>query len=226
MSYKDFAHNIYSENGEDGIIQQLFKDLNITRGIVVEFGAWDGFYCSNTANLWYNRGFFALLMENHKENVRRCKEAARRHSVQVWDGTVDKLNHEENSLAKLIDDSKFHFNEDNFALLSIDIDSYDYELWEDYKGVRPKVVIIEVSSGYRPDVEYVDRNGKNGCSLLSLMKLADRKGYRCVCHVGNAILVRDDLVDQLPKYDWSPEALWSSPQEMKDRLATLKRPYR
>ena len=61
--YSKYGKNIISQNGEDGVIEQLFSDLNITDGIVVEFGAWDGVYLSNIFNLWKNKGFNALLIE-------------------------------------------------------------------------------------------------------------------------------------------------------------------
>ena len=36
--YLQFSKNIFSQNGEDGIIQQLFSDLKITDYVLVEFG--------------------------------------------------------------------------------------------------------------------------------------------------------------------------------------------
>ena len=61
--YSKYGKNIISQNGEDGVIEQLFSDLNIRDGVVVEFGAWDGIYLSNIFNLWKNKGFNALLIE-------------------------------------------------------------------------------------------------------------------------------------------------------------------
>jgi len=40
--YLDFIKNVYSQNGEDGVIEKIFKDLEIIDGVVCEFGAWDG----------------------------------------------------------------------------------------------------------------------------------------------------------------------------------------
>ena len=39
--YNTYAKNIYSQNGEDGIISELLKRLEINNGWVCEFGAQD-----------------------------------------------------------------------------------------------------------------------------------------------------------------------------------------
>src|SRR5581483_10712642 len=48
----DFKLNVFSQWGEDGIIQKIFNIIGVKSKICVEFGAADGFYFSNTANLW------------------------------------------------------------------------------------------------------------------------------------------------------------------------------
>ena len=47
--FEKFKKNYYSQNGEDGIIQELIKLLNINdNSWCCEFGAWDGKNSSNT----------------------------------------------------------------------------------------------------------------------------------------------------------------------------------
>ena len=62
--YFKYAKNIFSQNGDDGIIEKIFEHLKINDGVVVEFGAWDGIYLSNVYNLWKNKNFSALLIES------------------------------------------------------------------------------------------------------------------------------------------------------------------
>lgn len=57
--YNSYSSNIYSQNGEDGIIKELLKCVNINNGWVCEFGAWDCIYLSNTFNL-VEKGFNAV----------------------------------------------------------------------------------------------------------------------------------------------------------------------
>ena len=49
-----FARNVYSQFGEDGILEELFSRFPAPRdrnSFCVEFGAWDGIHLSNCANL-------------------------------------------------------------------------------------------------------------------------------------------------------------------------------
>ena len=39
-----------------------------------------------------------------------------------------------------------------FEILSIDIDSYDLEVWESIISYKPKIVIIEINSEYLPGI--------------------------------------------------------------------------
>ena len=64
--YEQYNYNIYSQNGEDGVIEELLNRLNITNGWVCEFGAWDGIHLSNTFNLIKNKSFNAVLIEGDK----------------------------------------------------------------------------------------------------------------------------------------------------------------
>ncbi len=41
-TYHKYCKNIYSQNGEDGIIEQLLKELNINNGTFCEFCGFSG----------------------------------------------------------------------------------------------------------------------------------------------------------------------------------------
>ena len=59
----EYSSNVFSQFGEDGITKNILEFLNIDSGIVLEIGAWNGFYLSNTANLWSkNENFKAILL--------------------------------------------------------------------------------------------------------------------------------------------------------------------
>ena len=62
MSLRKFEYNVKSQNGEDGVIEEIFNRIGTKNNICVEFGAWDGIQLSNTFNLWNNREWNAVLI--------------------------------------------------------------------------------------------------------------------------------------------------------------------
>jgi hypothetical protein len=57
-----FKQNIHSQNGEDGIIAEIVKRLNIVNGIACEFGSADGWWLSNIRNLM-DQGWTGVQLE-------------------------------------------------------------------------------------------------------------------------------------------------------------------
>lgn len=99
----------------------------------------------------------------------------------------------------------------DFELLSIAVDGEDFHIRRGMTLYRPKIVIIEINSSLPPDVEQTHGSGREGSSFASTARLGREKGYATVCHTGNAILVRDDLVSRLmlPADDFAhPETLF------------------
>lgn len=45
-----YSKNVYSQNGEDGILQEIIQRTGL-KGTAIEFGGHDGFFCSNVRNL-------------------------------------------------------------------------------------------------------------------------------------------------------------------------------
>ena len=215
--YIQFAKNIYTQNGEDGIIEQLFEDLKIDSGIVVEFGAWDGVYLSNVYNLWRNRNFNAILIEGDQHKAKELEKISKKinrvESVNVF---VSPNKNDTNSIDNILSRSSFTINNDTFALMSIDIDSCDYYIFESIERFLPKVIIIETNSGKTDEFVTYDQ----GCSLVSVNKLGVSKNYTLVCHTGNAIFVRNDLMPLIPTSDYSVEKLYHN-DDMLDKLQKI-----
>jgi hypothetical protein len=81
----------------------------------------------------------------------------------------------------------------DYDILNIDIDSYDHEIWQEHK-LNPKIIIIEINSGLNPSVNSDKIRGYNFTDSLNV---GISKGYSCVCHTGNMIFVRNDLLNKL-----------------------------
>lgn len=194
--YNTYNFNIHSQNGEDGIIEEILKRLNITTGWVCEFGAWDGIHLSNTFHL-VTKGFNAVFIEGDKNKYKDLLNTVEKYKNIIPLNAFVDHNDTENSLDNLL--SKTNIPKD-FDLLSIDIDSYDYQVWKSLKTYRPKIVIIEINSYVNTvDDEYhIHEPGKyNGSSFKSTLHLGIEKDYTFVLHTGNMIFVRNDLFDKL-----------------------------
>ena len=200
----NYAKDVYSQNGEDGILEEIFKKLNIPVGQFVEFGAWDGKHLSNTYNLLENRNWSGLYIEYEDDKYKELEKlnVVYKDRIITVKNKVDITG--ENSLDNIL--HRHPEIKQDFDLLSIDIDSYDLEIWESLKNYQPKVVIIEVNSFVYPPLAL--RHGQikfeggyigsdQGCSFSAVVEVSKKKNYNVVCHTGNCILVRSDLVGQL-----------------------------
>src|SRR6266852_6006234 len=63
MRLLEYAKNIYSQTGEDGVLSKALEVLGTRDRWCVEFGAWDGRHLSNTLNLIKNHEYSAVLIE-------------------------------------------------------------------------------------------------------------------------------------------------------------------
>lgn len=64
IDLNDFRKRVYSQSGEDGLIEKLFKHLGIKTPTYVEIGGGNGKELSNTRLLW-ERGSTGVLIEGN-----------------------------------------------------------------------------------------------------------------------------------------------------------------
>lgn len=207
MTLLKYRKNYYSQNGEDGIIEEILKRMEIKRGWFVEFGAWDGKHLSNTYML-VEKGWNGVEIEGNPNKFESLKKTI---------GSNERINlictyvsiEVENSIDSIL--SKTEIPKD-FDVISIDIDSYDWQIWKSFMNYTPKIVIIEINSSIPPGIEQIHSHieNKEGSSFTSTLKLGIQKGYKLVCHTGNLIFVRDDLVWKINL----PEAELNNPETL------------
>ena len=187
-----YKGNVNSQNGEDGILREMLKRLNITSGYVCEFGAWDGVHLSNTFDL-IQRGFKSVLIEGDENKFKDLlKLCADYPTITPICAFVDHTPGSETTLDNLLKKTDIPYD---FDVLSIDIDSFDYQVWDSFKNYMPKIVVIEINSSIDFSVpDHIHTPGVfEGTSFLPMMELAKRKGYELVVHTGNLIFIRRDL---------------------------------
>lgn len=206
----DFRMNVYSQNGEDGVLREIFNRLGGGREPrwCVEFGAWDGKHLSNTFLLVESNDWNAIYIESDSSRFLDLETTARLHEkIMPIHATVGFGG--EGGLDEILSGTNLP---KSYDLLSIDIDSYDLEVWYHHVAYSPSVVVIEINSSIPPGVLQWHVDGSfQGNSFASTLAVGRSKGYSLVCHTGNLIFVRDDLVPRLkvPEVDLRfPERLF------------------
>lgn len=211
------AKNIFSQNGEDGIIAALLEYLKTKTTLshsFCEFGASDGINCSNTYAL-VQQGWSGLAIEANPSRFERLQRNYSSYpSVKCCLGKVGFGTADDESLT--LDEwfAKTSIDGNGLDILSIDIDYDDYFVWEK-TSCTPKMVIFEVNAYREPLVvelpggarasnkleedilrktSFPQRAGM-GCSFAAAVQLGLAKGYLPVAFTGNVIFVRKDLVD-------------------------------
>jgi hypothetical protein len=162
-SINRFERRIYSQNGEDGILQYIFHKIGATNKFFVEVGAGDGIQC-NTRFL-KRLGWEGLQIDAYEQ------------------GDIKKHFVSTENVETILKRYKVPFDLD---LLSIDIDGNDYWIWQAIVSYKPRVVMIEYNAmlGDKKSLvmPYNKRHNWNGsdyfgASLSALARLAKKKGY-------------------------------------------------
>lgn len=202
-----FAYNVNSQHGEDGILEAIFNKIGTTSKYAIEFGGWDGIYLSNIRNLIVEKGFSGLFIEGEADRAENLlnnyKDYPNVACVSAFVGfrgenTLDNIL-SRNNAPKDID------------LLSIDIDGYDYHVWEAFQNYKPRIVIIEYNPSIPNDIMFInprDEGTFNGSSAAALVELGRKKGYSLIAVTQtNLIFVVDEEFDKFEIWDNSLEAL-------------------
>lgn len=216
-TYHQFCKNLYSQNGEDGIIEALLKDLGIERGTFCEFGAGNGKDWSNTLKLIQTGNFKGIAIEPHLAMFKQLQQNYASYSnVQIFNGMVTPTG--KCSLYQWLKRGQLPLDLD---ILSIDIDRDDYNVWNSLVCYHPKIVIIEtnpyrdpvfeelpgtVSAAYKDLDPLTTSNTPNckagGCSFMSTIKLGMSKGYIPIAFTGNVTFIRADLCERLSSFPY------------------------
>ena len=211
------SKNVYSQNGEDGINKFLFEYLDITEGYMLEIGAWDGFYLSNTANLWSkNKNFKSILIEPHiNQKTQPPIPRLKKQKLEIEYNNIEcfvEAASVENTLESIINKSKFEVTNDNFVLASIDIDGDDLNVTRSLGKYKPIILIVEPNGGIY-DRKY---HNQPGSTVSELVEFGEEIGYELIGmsgelhkESGNLYFVRNDFKSKFDvcKDHWTERGL-------------------
>lgn len=195
---------VFSQWGDDGIIQWLVSNLEFPNKTFIEFGV-ENYRESNTRFLMMNNNWSGLVMDGSESNIAQIvnSEYFWKYELSAKAVFIDKENI--NSLISLSGFDK------EVGILHIDLDGNDYWIWEKIDAIHPIVVILEYNSVFgidraitipydkaffRTNAHY--SNLYFGASLRALQKLSKTKGYSfigCNSAGNNAYFVRSDKLN-------------------------------
>ena len=211
---QDYEFKVFSQWGEDGIIQHLTRALEIKNKTFIEFGV-ESFFESNCRFLMVKDNWSGFVIDGSRKNIKRLK-----NSYFYWKydiNAVEAFITRENINQLLL---RSAFDED-IGILSIDIDGNDYHVLEAINTFKPRILICEynavfgatrkISIPYDPAFNRTDGHFSNlywGASLSALAYLAGQKGYSLIgtnSAGSNAFYVRNDLLTERVEVQSAPE---------------------
>ena len=201
----DFEWGVFSQWGEDGIIQFLIREVEIKNKTFVEFGV-EHYYESNTRYLLMSSDWQGFVIDSSNENINSLKNSFFywKHDLQSKAAFIDKEN-----INELLLQSNF---DRDLGILSIDIDGNDYHILKVIDVFEPRIIISEfnpyfgaeraITIPYDPKFHRTDKHYSNlyfGASLKAIEHLLKEKGYTLIgtgMTGGNAYFVKNDLITE------------------------------
>lgn len=199
---RDAEFRVFSQWGEDGIIQFLTRQVPIPNKTFVEFGV-QNYLESNTRFLVIKDNWSGLVIDGSAANIDsiRRSDLYWRHRIQAKCAFITRENINDTIQSAGISG--------DIGLLSVDIDGNDYWVWQAIEVIQPRIVVAEynarfgaeavVSVPYEP--QFVRERAHSsmiyyGASLAALTKLGETKGYAligCNSAGNNAFFIRRDV---------------------------------
>ena len=179
----DLDFKVYSQNGEDGIIDYLLHSLEIYKPKFVEIGVGDYTEC-NSRFFFERTSPKGLIIDCIKDFKLKVKK-----NTKLWKGDlkiIEKFINSENIIETL---RKYDFL-DEIDFFSLDVDGVDYWILKKLPKNFSKICVIEFNSNFGANEEITVPNIKNfnrtkyhysnlcyGASLKAIIKLMEKKNF-------------------------------------------------
>jgi len=230
----DHEFKVFSQWGEDGIIQFLLRKLVLPQNTFIEFGV-ETYREANTRFLLMHDNWSGLVIDGSKSNINDIVSQSIywRYSLNAIQSFITAEN---------IDETITNNNmSGEIGILSVDIDGNDYWVLKAIKNVNPVILITEynsvfgseraISIPYSSDFVRGQKGLSNlyyGASLQALTTLAEEKGYSlvgCNSSGNNAFFVRKDKLGDLAPVsvkDAFVDAKFREAKDIKGKLLLLE----
>jgi hypothetical protein len=198
----DYEFKVFSQWGEDGIIQRLIHEVPLAHRTFIEFGVED-FMESNCRYLLMNDNWQGMVLDGSTRNIEtlRASYFFWKHDLQAVAAFITAEN-----IDALLAKAGF---ESDLGLLSVDVDGVDFWILQAVECVQPRILVVEYNSLFGPeriitvpyeaDFQRTRKHHSNlyyGASLGAMTALATVRGYDLVgtnSAGSNAFFVRRDV---------------------------------
>lgn len=198
--------SVFSQFGEDGIIDWLVRKLRISNKTFIEFGV-ENYLESNTRFLMMNRKWRGLVIDSSQQHITSIKEKAMywRNDLTAACAFITREN-----IKQIIKENGFW---GPVGILSIDLDGNDYWILSELIELKPELLIVEcnpifgdlhpISTSYDPKFERFVKHFSGlcfGASIKAFQELAERHDYAflgtCVNGI-NAFFCKKNMIQFL-----------------------------
>ncbi len=198
--------NIFTNANEDGILLNIFTKIGTTNKLFIDIGSNDCIN-SNCANLAFHHNWSGTFIDGNYKILNRGKYIYQKYFKQKssqfsFKQTIVTTQNINSILAATTYPKQLD-------LLCIDLDGNDYHIWNSIEALLPRVVVVEVQvekgntqfiPPYATEFELYEDDTPKGASPLSMVQLANKKGYQLVavnngCY--NLFFVREDCMRNL-----------------------------
>ena len=176
-------YKIFSQNGEDGIIDYLLYSLNLEKPKFLEIGIGD--YSESNTRFIFQRtstdGHVIDFIPNLEEKIKK--------KVNLWKGNLNIINKKINS-ENIIEILNKNLALQNLDLFSLDIDGIDYWIIEKLPKDFSKIAILEYNHIFGnnlkvtvPNIENFDRSVYHysnlcfGMSIKAAIEIMEKKNF-------------------------------------------------
>ena len=221
---------VFSQSGDDGIIQYLIHKVDIPNKTFIEFGV-ENYVESNTRFLLKNDNWSGLLIDGGQKSIDYIKadDIYYQHKLEVIHSFITAEN-----INELITRGGLS---GEIGLLSVDIDGNDYWIWKAIQVVQPVIVVVEYNSvmgkeravtvPYKADFVREKEHYSHlyfGASLKALCTLAEEKGYYFVgsnSYGNNAYFVKKERLGALKALSAEEGYVMSHFRESRDKQGNM-----
>lgn len=230
-SLSDYEWTIFSQWGEDGIIDFLVSEVEIKNKNFIEFGIED-FSESNCRFLMMNSDWKGFVIDGSENNIKKLQNSYYywKYDLQAESSFIDKDN-----INALLEKSGF---DRDLGILSVDIDGNDYHVLETIDGFDPRIIICEFNAEFGTEraitVPYdsnffrTDKHYSNlyfGASIKAICLLLNNQGYTLIgtgVTGANAFFVKNLLMtEKLKKLSKSPFCFSNNARQSRDIKGNL-----